>query len=205
MSKADLHEKHKVILAQERMWAHAVARNAVKARPISVWEVMIPVLLIFSYMHSKSGKDVFVQNLLFTKELALKASLEMERNGRDRKEALRAVEEKTRALLTSVQEGIYSEEIRHKQLKEIHLLLDHYRVLLNTEAGDYGALIVGAYKQIEPYRHFLDQLSKAEKEVHQAALKTLGEKGDPALVSRMEACMDGFRKDAALRIFGNTS
>jgi len=201
MGEASLQERYKSIMAQERAWAYAVARAAIKARPISVWEVMVPVLLIFSYMHSQSGRDVFVQNLLFTKDLALKAALEIESGGQSKEDALRAVEQKTGEVLANVRNGIYSEEIRQAQLREIDLLVDHYRRLLGAEGADCEALILDAYRQIESYGSFMDQLTRAEGDVNRASLSTLGEKGDPALVSRMEESMDRFRRDAAVRIF----
>ena len=142
-----------------------------------------------------------IQNLLFTKEAALKAALEMSREGLSREEALGPIKEKTRGLLTSVQEGIYSEDIRKNQLKEITLLIWHYSKLLGAEGEEYGDLIRNAYPSLKNYLAFLDQLRQAENEVNTAALNTLGTRGDPELVTGMEEALDGLRRRSALKIF----
>ena len=162
---------------------------------------MIPLLLIFGFMRSKEKKEVMIQNLLFTKEAALKAALEMSLEGLSREEALGPIKEKTRGLLTSVQEGLYSEDIRRNQLKEITLLTEHYGKLIGAEGEEYGDLIRNAYPSLTNYLAFLDQLRQAEKEVNTAALNTLGTRGNPGLVTGMEEALDGLRRRSALKIF----
>ncbi|MGD9032622.1 MAG: NF038143 family protein [Desulfobacteraceae bacterium] len=203
--KKVLEAKHRAILAQERSWAVSVARTVIKPRPISVWEFLIPVLLIFSFAKTKSEKEVIIQNLLFTKELALKAALDMAKNGRNREEVLFPIEEKTSGLVNTVKDGIYSEEIRQKQLKEIHLLIDHYCRLLNAEGGSYASLVINAYQAPEPFTNFLTQLKASEKEVNLAAMQTLGRRADPELVKRMEETTDRVRMAAARKIFKTTT
>ena len=192
---------YRCILSQERAWARSVARLAIKPRPISVWEVMIPVFLIFNFVRSKNDREVFVQNLLFTKELALKASLDMIKNGRTKRAVMAPIEEKTRDLLANISPEIYSEDIRSKQLQEIDFLIDHFSKLLAVAGKDFGALVESAYQSLESYRPFLTRLSNLEKEVNLAALRTLGARGDPALVSRMEETMDRLRSAGAENIF----
>lgn len=200
-SRQNPRTKYRCLLSQERAWALTVARSIDKPRPISVWEVMIPLLLIFGFMRSKEKKEVMVQNLLFTKEAALKAALEMREGDLNKEEALRPIRERTRELLTSVQEGIYSEEIRKNQLNEITLLIGHYSKLMGAEGEEYGDLVHNTYPDLENYLAFLDQLRQAEKAVNTAALNTLGTRGDPELVTRMEESLDDIRRRSALRIF----
>lgn len=196
-----LETKHKTILLQERSWAHSVARAMIKLRPISVWEVLIPVLLIFGYAKSKSEREIIIKNLLFTKELALDAALKIIRNCMNREEVMSLIRDETRKLIKTVRDDIYSEEIRQKQLKEIHLLIDHYYRLLQAEGKDYDSLVMNAYQGRESFMDFLSQLRETEKGVNLAALKTLGHRGDPELVSRMEDLLDQVRIAAAQRIF----
>ena len=85
-------KKHRSILDQERAWAAAVARTLTKPRPISAWEVMIPVLLVFTHMHSKGRREVTIQNLTFTKKLALDAALTMVKSDLPRREAHKRLE-----------------------------------------------------------------------------------------------------------------
>ena len=187
------------------MWARSVARLAIKPRPISVWEVMIPVFLIFNFVKTKNDREVFVQNLLFTKELALKASLDMIKNGRSKSAVMSPIEEKTQNLLANISPEIYSEDIRSKQLQEIDFLIDHFGKLLVVAEKDFGPLVRGAYGSLENYKTFLTRLGNIEKEVNLAALRTLGARGDPALVSRMEETMDRLRRDRAENIFHSMS
>ena len=203
--KKVLETRYKAIFAQERAWAVSIARIVVKPRPISVWEVLIPVLLIFSFAKTKNEKEVIIQNLLFTKELALKAALDMAKNGRNRKEVMFPIEDKTSNLVNTVKEGIYSEEIRQKQLKEIDLLIDHYSRLLKAEGEDYASLVINAYQAPEAFSNFLTQLKTSEKKVNVAAVQTLGPRADPELVTRMEETMDRVRMAAAQKIFKTTT
>ncbi len=199
---SDVRGKYKAILSRERSWAFSVARAGVKPRPISVWEVLIPVLLVFLYVKSRSDREVMVRNLLFTKEEALKAALGMVEEGAGLEEAMSPVIEKTRGLLESVQEGLYSEEIRQEQLKEVRILANHYFRLLRARGEDYDALVLDAYKSRGGYMDFLGRLKAAEEAVNQAALRTLGPRGDPALVGRMEEAYERLRFSSAERIFG---
>ncbi len=203
--KKVLEAKYRAILAQERSWAVSVARIVIKPRPISVWEVMIPVLLVFSYAKTKSEKELIIQNLLFTKELALKAALDIAKNGRNREEVMSPIEDKTSSLVHTVKDGIYSEEIRQKQLKEINLLIDHYCRLLRAEGENYASLVINAYQAREPFTNFLAQLKEVEKEVNLAAMQTLRSRADPELVARMEETTDRVRMAAAQKIFKTTN
>jgi hypothetical protein len=202
--KKVLEARQRAILAQERSWAVSVARMVIKPRPISVWEFLIPVLLIFSFAKTKSEKEVIIQNLLFTKQLALEAALDMAKNGLNREEVLFSIKDKTSSLVNTVEDGIYSEEIRQKQLKEINLLIDHYCRLLNAEGENYASLVINVYQALESFTNFLAQLKALEKEVNLAAMQTLGSRADPELVAGMEETTDRVRMAAAQKIFKTT-
>jgi hypothetical protein len=204
ISRKALDKRYRAILAQERSWAVSVARMVIKPRPISVWEFLIPVLLIFSFAKTKSEKEVIIQNLLFTKQLALEAALDMAKNGLNREEVLFSIKDKTSSLVNTVEDDIYSEEIRQKQLKEINLLIDHYCRLLNAEGENYASLVINVYQALESFTNFLAQLKTLEKEVNLAAMQTLGSRADPELVAGMEETTDRVRMVAAQKIFKTT-
>jgi hypothetical protein len=204
ISRKALDKRYRTILSQERSWAVSVARMVIKPRPISVWEFLIPVLLIFSFAKTKSEKEVIIQNLLFTKQLALEAALDMAKNGLNREEVLFSIKDKTSSLVNTVEDGIYSEEIRQKQLKEINLLIDHYCRLLNAEGENYASLVINVYQALESFTNFLAQLKALEKEVNLAAMQTLGSRADPELVAGMEETTDRVRMAAAQKIFKTT-
>jgi len=201
LQETDLDKKYKKIMAHENSWAHSVAMSVIEQRPISVWEVLIPVFFIMNYAKSRGDRDLFTKNLLFTKKLALKAAHDMIKYHVGRDEALQPIREKTQSLLSSVESGIYSEAILEKQMEEIDLLMEHYGLLLKAEGKDFTDLIVDAYKNEDRYKVFLSQLKEKEKEVGHAAMKTLGDKGDPDTATRIQETMDRVRWVFAELIF----
>lgn len=156
-------------------------------------------------MRLKGARDVFAQNMLFTKKLALDAALGVTRDGLSRKEVLKPVLDKTKALLSSEDKGIYSEAIRQKQLKEIDLLIDHYCKLLKAEGRNYVTLVAKAYLRQNDFSTFLERLKGAEKEVNLAAVETLGNEADTETLSRIEKSSHNIRMAMAKRVFQTAS
>jgi len=198
---ADIDKRYEAVLFHERSWAKAVSFSAMRPKPLTVWEVLIPIFIIFNHMRLKGAREVFAQNLLFTKKLALDAALAVTKNGQNKAHAMSAAEEKTKALLASVKDGIYSEQIRQKQLEEIDLLIGHYCQLLQAEGKDYATLVAHSYSNPNQYRSFLEELKRAEGEVNRAAVKTLGSQADTETLSRIEAASHDMRMDTAQKIF----
>jgi hypothetical protein len=198
---APIDKRYEAVLYHERSWAKDVSFAAMRPKPLTVWEVVIPIFIIFSHMRLKGAREVFAQNLLFTKKLALDAALTMTKNGQSRPHAMSHLEEKTKALLASVEDGIYSEQIRRKQLEEIHLLMDHYCRLLQAEGEDYATLVARSYNTLNRYKSFLEELKEAEGEVNRAAVKTLGSQADTETLSRIEAASHHMRLETARNIF----
>jgi biotin synthase-like enzyme len=198
---APIDNRYEAVLYHERSWARDVSVAAMRPKPLTVWEVVIPIFIIFSHMRLKGAREVFAQNLLFTKKLALDAALAMTKNGQSKPHAMSNLEEKTKALLASVEDGIYSEKIRQKQLEEVHLLIDHYCRLLQAEGEGYPTLVAHAYNTLNRYNSFLEELKGAEEEVNRAALKTLGSQADTETLSRIEAASYQMRLETARKIF----
>jgi len=198
-----LKKKFDLILSREQRMARAIALKAIRPKPLSVWEVMVPVIFIMGYMRAKADREVFSQNMLFTKKLALEAALDMIRKETSKADALVKIEHKTKDLLSSVPDGIYSEEIRREQLKEIELLIAHFCRLIQAQGKDYAALVVHAYQSIDGYRHFNDQLAAAERAVTQAARRTLGQKTDEEMAAKIEFTADRLRRQEAETIFNS--
>jgi hypothetical protein len=194
-------KRYEAVLYHERSWAKDVSFAAMRPKPLTVWEVVIPIFIIFNHMRLKGAREVFAQNLLFTKKLALDAALAMTKNGQSKPHAMSNLEEKTKALLASVEDRIYSEQIRKKQLEEIHLLMDHYCRLLQAEGEDYATLVAHAYNTLNQYSSFLEELKEVEEEVNRAAVKTLGSQADTETLSRIEAASHHMRLETAKKIF----
>ena len=87
-------------------------------------------------------------------------------------------------------------------MKEIDLLIGHHCKLLKVEGKDYDSLVMNAYQSLDNYTAFLDRLKGVEKEVNVSAMQTLGSKGDPKTVSKMEDVIERLRMASAQNIFG---
>jgi hypothetical protein len=196
-----LKKKFDMILARERRLANFVALQAIKPKPFSVWEVLIPVIFILGFMRSKEQRETFAQNLMFTKKMALEAALEMLKNGQPKEAAMSRIAAETQGLLTSIPNGVYSDAIRQKQLEEIDLLIDHYCTLMRAEGADYVTLVADAYKTREDYAVFKAKLILAERAVTHAARETLGSQADHQTAARIETATEKFRQQEVETIY----
>jgi len=200
-----LDTKHESILAYERSLAKAVASAVIESRPLSVWEITIPILFVANFFRFKRSREVFTLNFLFTKKLALEAAYDMIKKGHGKDEAMSRIKEKTKTVLASDQKGIYSQKIRQRQLKEMELLIDHYRRLLEAEGKDYTSMMRNAYRTRENYDKFLGKLKGAEIEVNMAAKQTVKISTASNLVSKMEKAAEKIRLARAEKIFGSNN
>jgi hypothetical protein len=198
----NLKRKYDKILSHESAIARSVAAASIKARPFSVWEVTIPIIFIFSYMKSKETREVFAQNVMFTKKMAMQAAFDMLKKGQTREFVMERIRSKTRDMIASVPGGIYSAEIRREQLKEIDLLVDHYSSLLNSQGNDYDSLVLNAYQTPDRLADFFERLQEAEDSVGRAAHDTLGGSADTPTLERMKAAMKKSRLKETEKIFG---
>lgn len=197
--------KYKSILSSEESWAKSVVRSVIKPKQISVWEFLIPIIFIMNWMKDTQRREIFVENLMFTKKLAIEAAFDIVQHNKRKDEALGEIRGKTDRILQSEQvRGIYSENIQRRQLEEVDLLIDHYQRLLHAEGSDYESLVVNTYKDMRAYLSFLDTLKRVEKDVTLAAQETVGEKADKDMASRMKKASDSFRSAKAEKIFKQT-
>ena len=194
-------KKFEIILARERRMANSVAWQVIQPKPFSVWEVLIPVIFILGFIRSKEQRETFAQNLMFTKKAALEAAFAMLNKGRPKEAAMSRIAAETQDLLTAIPNGVYSDAVRQKQLREIDLLIDHYGRLMQAEGSDYAALAAAAYQTREDYMAFQTQLVLAEREVTQAARETLGSRADHQTAAGIEAAAEKFRQQEIETIY----
>ncbi len=200
-----LDTKYENILGQEKSLARTVANAVIGQNPVAVWDVLIPVVFLFSFLKYKRTRETFALNFLFTKKLALEGAFDMIKNGKNKEEAMAGIKDKTSHLLASDKKGIYSVKIRQKQMREIDLLIDHYHKLLNAEGKAFLSLVKNGYGSRENYAAFLKQLEQAEREVNRAATQTLRTSSAPEIVSKMEETAGRVRAADVERIFGEKS
>lgn len=197
--------KYKIIIEHERSMARAVAGSLIQPKPISVWEVMIPVIFILNFAKTKQSREVFIQNHLFTKNMALKAAFDMFKKELNKQAVMESIESQTKKTLLAVPDSIYSDEIRREQIKEIELLVDHYGKLFKADGEDFAALVVSAYQTRENYADFFKQLKAAENDVMMAARRTLGDQADSRAAGRLEELTDRIRAAEVGKIFNPDS
>ena len=193
--------KYQSILDQERSLAKAVASAVIEVKPVSAWEILIPILFLLRFFQIKRSKETFTLNFLFTKKLALEAAFTMVDKGKDREEAREQIKEKTGNILAGDKAGLYSSKIRQKQMKEMDLLVDHYGRLLEAEGKDYPSMVRNVYRTREGYAAFLRALEEAENEVYQAATQTVKTSSAREIVSKMEEAAARIRRAALDRLF----
>jgi hypothetical protein len=202
---SDLKKKIEMIRSHETATARSIALAVIRPKPFSVWEVLIPIIFIFGYMKSKETREVFAQNVLFTKKLAMQAAFDMLKKGQTRESVLEPIRSKTREMISEIPGGIYSEKIRQEQLKEIELLVDHYCRLLKSEGDDYNSLVFNAYRTPQRLTDFFEQLQKAEESVGRAAHSTLGSNADTPTLDKMNAAQRNIRLSLTEKIFNMRS
>ena len=201
----DYYKKFKIIFEKERSMAQGLAASLIRPKTLTVWEIMIPVIFILNYVKIKHSREIFVQNQMFTKKMALDAALDMKKKEMSKEAVMGQIQAKTKELLTSVPGGIYSDDIRRQQLKEIDLLIDHYRKLLNAAGQDYASLVTNVYPSATEYSSFFNQLKLAETEVMQAAQRTLGSQTDMATAEKIESITETMRVAEVNKIFSSNS
>lgn len=192
------------ILETEVGLARAVAYATRRAVPFSVWEVMIPIVFILGYMRTRQQRELFVQNFIFTKKLALQAAKDCCSGELNEERALGRIEKKTQNLLEKLEPTIYSEIIRRAQMSEIRLLMRHYRRLLRCRRPVLADCIRKVYPTRQDYLTFVRQLRLAEKEVTAAAVETVGDQADPEMAARIDSCTHSLRLKDADRLYTRT-
>lgn len=196
-----IEKRFDMILKHETRRAWQIAGLSLGHSHIGVWEVLIPLIFIFKTVQTRQRKELFVQNFLFTKKMALDAAREIKYDDTTIPRALHQIHLRTDEILCKADTGLYSELIQTRQMQEIELLMDHYRRLLEIKGDTYKELVRNAYPTKTAYDFFLDKLSEAEKAVGHAAKQTLRPKADAAFLNRLEDITNQTRRTEADEIF----
>jgi len=196
-----LDTRYENILKEERSLAKDISSAIIKLRPLSAWDVTIPLVFIINLIKHKKTKEIFTLNFLFTKKLALEAARDMVGKEQTKEDAMEQVKEKTGELLSADEKGIYSQKIRNKQMREINILIDHYLRLLQTPSKDYKTMMQNAYQTWEQYNTFLIRLKRAERDVNRAAQQIVGAAAASDVAFKMEKSVERMREVRAGRIF----
>ena len=162
-----------------RIWNHEVdlankiAQSLVDASRIKFgWRILLLPRFLVQYIYYKKQFINTRKNLLFTKRMAFDAAKQIT-GGEIHTAQMRLIEIRTQKLLDKERKGYYTAKLRHKQLEEIELLIDHYLHLLNSKGKNYAELLTCAYPSKQKYLSFLNRLQKAEQEVIRAAITSM--------------------------------
>lgn len=165
---APTEQTYQMIWNQENQFAYKVAKHVLKKPKISVWLILIPILFLY-YAHKiqqyKAGVHGFSKGVMRSKILALDSAQEERNTGKKNEEYKDAFVSKDLKNSPNVM------RVRDKQIAEVEILKAHYAKLLREQGSSYQALIKKAYKTSGEYRLFVNQLTKAEEEVHDAVLR----------------------------------
>ena len=194
-------ERRRLVLSHETSLAFRVSHEVVPSPPVTPWEVLIPIFLIFNYVRRKQGREWFVANHLFTKKLALEGAFDLVRGLRNREEIRACIEADTAKTLEQIEGGVYTEAIRSKQLSEMEVLTDHYVALLSAEGRTYEELARSAYRERVEFERAMESLLDAERAVTAAAQEVLGERADPAFAARLTAASERVRMEDVEQVF----
>ena len=103
----DYYQKYKIILEKEQSMARKVALSLIRPKPLTVWEIMIPVIFILNYVKLKHSREIFIQNQMFTKKMALDAALDMRKKDLPRESVMAQIDSRTKEMVASITGGIY--------------------------------------------------------------------------------------------------
>jgi len=165
--------KFRIIWKHEVGQANQIARMLLDDQKAGIsWKLFVPPLYLYRLYKYRQALSLAEKNFLFTKKLAFNAAKKIFQ-GKERSWEIRYIEIKTREILDKEKKGLYTEDIRHKQLNEIELLIDYYLDLMNTDQSRYSEILKAIYPSRGNYLSFLNKLQKLEEEVIQVAITTM--------------------------------
>jgi len=163
----------RVIWKHEVGQANQIAKILLVNKKVGIsWKLLVPPLYLYNFYKFRKDLRFAGKNFLFTKKLAFNAAKKISQ-GRERSWEIRQIEIKTKEILDKDKKGLYTENIRHKQLNEIEVLIDYYLELMNTHPSKYAEMVMAIYPYRGNYLSFLHHLQKLEEEVIEAAITTM--------------------------------
>jgi hypothetical protein len=166
-------DNSRTIWKHEVRQADLIAKNLLDSKKVKLnWKIILLPVFLYRVYHFSKNLRFTRKNLLFTKQLALEASQNIFRGG-GRAWEIRGIEIKMNEILSKDRQGVYTEEIQHKQLSEIELLIDHYLLLLGAGRSSYPQVLKSAYPSKGKYLNYLSRLHRAEAEIIQTSIDSM--------------------------------
>lgn len=166
-------ENSRTIWNHEVRQADRIANILLDSKKVEFnWKILLLPVFVYRIYHFRKNLHFTRQNLLFTKKLAFEAAKNI-LQGRERAWEIRRIEIQMNEILRKDNQGIYTEEIRHKQLSEIDLLIDHYLQLIIPGRSGYVKALKSVYQTKGKYLDYLNRLHRAEAEIIQASIDSM--------------------------------
>lgn len=192
-------DKSQIILEAEESFARRVALGVIVKKPLTAWHLMLPGMFVFDFLKRSSETKRYGELFLFPRKLALRGALEVLK-GDDKKKVLSQTEGDIKQWLISLK--LFSERVLRGHMEQIHLLIDHYLMLLQATGNSYPELVRNAYETRNRYQDYLQKVTTAEQEVDSAVAEISG--STPEVWERLraeEAQVAEMRKKEMHRIF----
>ena len=166
-------ENSRTIWNHEVRQADRIAKILLNSKKVALnWKILLLPVFLYGVYRFRKNLRFTRKNLLFTKKLAFEASKNIFR-GRERAWEIRGIEIKMNEILSKDSQGVYTQEIQHKQLYEIELLIDHYLQLLSAGRPGYPEVLKSVYPTKGKYLHYLNRLHRAEAEIIQTSIDSM--------------------------------
>ncbi|MBW2064765.1 MAG: NF038143 family protein [Deltaproteobacteria bacterium] len=167
-----MENKYAIILAEEEAFARLVALGVITSTPQSVFHYLIPFMFILDFLRRNATIKNYTKHFMFPRRLAIDAAMDISK-GAERTKRISEIGPRIEAWLAELK--LPSATIRDTQMEVIHLLVDHYMMLLQAEGDTFNELIRRAYQSRYRYQEFLDRYTSKEEELDRAILQYLGE------------------------------
>jgi len=172
-------KKYNLILSAETSFARRVTLAEIITRPLNPWLQMIPGMFIFDFLKRAAEIRRYSSYFMFPRRLALDLAGEIIQGQQMEKDLLQA-EEKIKTWLESYR--LNSPAILQVYITILHILVEHYIKLLQTDENTYYNLVREAYKTLANYNVDIEKLTTAGRELEKAIHEKLG---DEALTNRI--------------------
>ena len=200
----DLRSRFRIVLAREAVLASRAARAVHPSKPITVWEALLPFVLIVEFIRMREVREHFEANHLVTKRLALEAAKDIEGGSVSEDAVWSRVGRDTQAVLDKDLGEVYTDGIRQAQMREVETLVEHYRRLIVVPGSRYADLVLAAYESKSRYAAFAERLVAAELLVMDASLQSFGDRVDPGFVARLKEVAARVRREDVEEVFSES-
>jgi hypothetical protein len=190
----DIEQKQIEILSHERIFAFNLSENVLEKPKLNIWMIIVPFLFFYPIYRRQrylEARNKFVQNFLITRKWALSEAVQVVTKG------------KTKDIAAISNQASMPEGARKAHMALLSTLVDHYVELLHKDGGTIDSLIRSAYGSRTNYMLYLNQLSRAEKQLNASIESNLSRehRNIRDTIRKIETFSEDMRRQEAERFF----